>query len=308
MRREIDFVKCNPTQNMTILVKTDHPEEEHKPIASKIMAYDNVYAEQVGFITKSGRREAAASLQMAGGEFCGNACMALAVYIASMEDGRRLDWKEIVLEASGTDHLVRCQVRRSADDYQCRISMPVPNKIEQRAIRYEGLDLDLAIVRYPDFIHIVLEVEQFADSARDTAQSLAKLLGVTLGSNVIGILLYKAGTGEMAPLIYVPPLDSLVWERGCGSGTASVGAYLAWKHGGAIAAPIRQPGGTIHVAAQCDNGEITRLSIEGVVGIVAEGKAYVEIQESISCTLFHRPCISPEETRIAANEGEAVSP
>ncbi|MNG33792.1 hypothetical protein D3C84_1201190 [compost metagenome] len=81
----------------------------------------------------------------------------------------------------------------------------------------------------------------------------------------------------MAPLIYVPPLDSLVWERGCGSGTASVGAYLAWKHGGAIAAPIKQPGGIIHVTAQCENGEISSLTIEGAVEIVAEGKAYIEV-------------------------------
>lgn len=277
MKREIDFIKCNPTQNMTILVKTDHPAEEYTHIASRIMAYDSVYAEQVGFIEKPGKLEAAAYLQMAGGEFCGNACMALAAYIASLEGIKTNDLTEIIIEASGTDQLVTCQVKLCSDHYHCQISMPVPNKIEQRTIMYEGLDLDIVIVRYPDFIHIVMEAEQFTDSAKDRAQSLAKLLGITLGANLIGILLYNTGTGEMAPLIYVPPLDSLVWERGCGSGTASVGAYLAWNRGGAIEAAIRQPGGTIQVTAQCDNGEITRLTIEGVVGIVAEGKAYVDI-------------------------------
>ncbi|AFC29068.1 hypothetical protein PM3016_2178 [Paenibacillus mucilaginosus 3016] len=277
MKREINFIKCNPTQNMTILVKTDHPAEEYRHIASKIMAYDSVYAEQVGFIVKPNGHEAAAHLHMAGGEFCGNACMALAAYLVSENDCNPNDLTEIMIEASGTDRLVSCQVKKREDDYHCQIAMPVPNKIEQRTITYEGMDLDIVIVRYPDFIHIVMEVEQVNEAVRDRAQSLAKLLGVTLGANLIGILLYNAGTGELAPLIYVPLIDSMIWERGCGSGTASVGAYLAWKHRGAITAPIKQPGGTIQVTAQFDHEEITGLAIEGVVGIVAEGKAYVDV-------------------------------
>ncbi|MNZ82155.1 hypothetical protein D3C78_1008480 [compost metagenome] len=262
---------------MTILVKTGHLAEEYERIASKIMAYDNVYAEQVGFIKQPEKLEAAAYLQMAGGEFCGNACMSLAAYIASLKGVKTNDLTEIIIEASGTNQLVTCQVKRSSHHFHCQISMPIPTKIEQRTIMYEGLDLDIVIVRYPDFIHIVMESEQFSESAKARAQSLAKLLGIMLGANLIGVLLYNSDTGEMAPLIYVPILDSLVWERGCGSGTASVGAYLAWKHGGTIAAPIKQPGGTIHVSAQCENGVISSLTIEGAVEIVAEGKAYIEV-------------------------------
>ena len=48
MKQEIEFIKFNPTQNMTILVKTNYPVEKYKHIASEIMSYDSVYAEQVG--------------------------------------------------------------------------------------------------------------------------------------------------------------------------------------------------------------------------------------------------------------------
>lgn len=277
MRQEIDFIKFNPTQNMTVLVKTKHPVEEYKHIASKLMSYDNVYAEQVGFIEKPVKQDAAAHLQMAGGEFCGNACMALAAFIAAEKGLQPNDLTEIVLEASGTDHFVICQVKRNADEYVCQVTMPLPKKIERTAITYDGHDWDIVIVRYHDFIHIVIEVEEFDKTVRKTAQALAKLLGVTLGSGLIGILLYKSGPGEMAPLIYVPSLDSMVWERGCGSGTASLGAYLAWKNKGAVAAQIRQPGGTIRVAANWDQEEVTGLAIEGSVGIVAQGKAFIEV-------------------------------
>lgn len=277
MKQEIDFIKFNPIQNMTILVKTNHPVEEYKHIASKIMSYDSVYAEQVGFIEKSIKNEAAAYLQMAGGEFCGNACMALATFIASEKGLKHNDSAEILLEVSGTDRLIMCQVRRNSDEYYCQVTMPIPKKIEQRTIKYDGDDLDIIIVRYPEFIHIVIEVEQFNKTVREKAQTLAKLLGLTVGTNLIGILLYKPESNELAPLIYVPHLDSLIWERGCGSGTASLGAYLAWKNKEEIVAHIRQPGGTINVVANCHEEELTSLKIEGSVGIVAQGKAFIDV-------------------------------
>ncbi|MFD0770035.1 diaminopimelate epimerase [Bacillus sp. CGMCC 1.60114] len=277
MKQEIDFIKFNPTQNMTILVKTNYLVEKYKHVASKIMSYDNVYAEQVGFIEKPINNEAAAHLQMAGGEFCGNACMALAAYIASEKGLKHNDLAEILLEASGTDKLIRCQVRRNLDEYYCQVTMPIPKQVEQRTIQYEGDDLDIIIVRYHEFIHIVIEVEEFGRTVRQKAQSLAKLLGVVLGANLIGILLYKSESDELAPLIYVPHLDSMIWERGCGSGTASLGAYLAWKNKGEIVARIRQPGGTINVVANCHEEELTSLKIEGSVGIVAQGKAFIDV-------------------------------
>ncbi|MED4531597.1 diaminopimelate epimerase [Metabacillus fastidiosus] len=277
MKQEIDFIKFNPTQNMTILVKPNYPIEDYKKIASKIMSYDSVHAEQVGFIEKPINSKAAAHLQMAGGEFCGNACMALGAFIATEKGLKQNEMMEILLEVSGTDQLITCQVKKISDEYYCQINMPIPEKIEQRTIRYDDIDLNIIIVRYREFIHIVIEVEEFCESIKEKAQSLAKLLGVTLGSNLIGILLYKTKSDELAPLIYVPHLDSMIWERGCGSGTASLGAYLAWKNKDEVVANIRQPGGAINVVASCYNEELKSLQIEGFVEIVAQGKAFIDI-------------------------------
>jgi len=277
MKQEIDFIKFNPTQNMTVLIKTKDSVEKYKQIASRIMSYDNVYAEQVGFIEKPRNDQVEAHLQMAGGEFCGNACMALAAFIASEKGLKQNDFTEIVLEVSGSDEFITCQVKRNSEKYDCQIAMPIPIKIEERTIRYEGMDLNLILVRYREFIHIVVEAEEFSEGVRQKAESLAKVLGAMLGDHLIGILLYKSKSAELAPLIYVPHLDSMVWERGCGSGTASVGAYLAWKSKGSIAEEIRQPGGTIKVAANWKKEELTSLKIEGCVGIVAQGKAFIEI-------------------------------
>ncbi|MWC28117.1 diaminopimelate epimerase [Paenibacillus sp. MMS18-CY102] len=277
MQREVDFIKFNPTQNMTILVKTDHPTEEYKHIAATLMAYDHVYAEQVGFIEKPRKRGTAAYLQMAGGEFCGNACLALAALVASENGLTGNGSTEIRLETSGIEHFVSCQVTRRQEGYACQLAMPIPNKIEQKTVMFEGDELNLVFVRYSEFFHIVIEVDQFDQQVRTKAQALAKLLGVTIGANLIGILLYKPHSSEMAPLIYVPSLDSMVWERGCGSGTASLGAYLSWKNHAAIAEPIKQPGGMIHVNAAWENEQVTALAIEATVEIVARGKAFIAV-------------------------------
>ncbi|NOV00614.1 diaminopimelate epimerase [Paenibacillus planticolens] len=265
---------------MTILVKSNHTRDEYKHIATKLMSYDHVHAEQVGFIEAPVNSNAAAHLQMAGGEFCGNACMALAAFIASERNMELNDSTDIVLEVSGTDELLTCLVQRKSTGFYCSVAMPIPQHIEERIIPYEGNDLAVIIVRYPDFIHIVIEVDEFHESIRNKAESLAKLLGLTLGANLIGILLYKVSAHELAPLIYVPHLDSMVWERGCGSGTASVGAYLAWKHKEKIAAEVKQPGGMIQVHANYNEEEAANLCIEGLVGIVAQGKAFIDINDS----------------------------
>ncbi|PIH57591.1 diaminopimelate epimerase [Paenibacillus sp. LK1] len=276
MKQEIDFIKFNPTQNMTVLVKTNHPAETYSHIAAQIMSYDNVYAEQVGFIGGSDKPEAAAHLEMAGGEFCGNACMALAAYIASENELKSTDFTEIILEVSGTDRLIRCQVKQQQNEYFCQVTMPIPEQIEQRTVKYEGIDMDMVIVRYREFIHIVVEVEAFDETMRKRAQALARLLGLTLGDKLIGILLYNSQSEELAPLIFVPQLDSLIWERGCGSGTASVGAYLAWSRQKEIVQHIKQPGGAIKVMAEWNGAELERITIEGSVGIVAQGKAFID--------------------------------
>ncbi|WP_236146631.1 diaminopimelate epimerase [Paenibacillus xylanilyticus] len=279
MKQEIEFIKFNPTQNMTVLVKTSHPAEEYQHIASSIMSYDHVYAEQVGFIVPTLQRGAAARLQMAGGEFCGNACMALAAYLASEQELGSRDYTELLLEVSGTEQLITCQVRKQLNEYFCQVNMPIPRQIERQTITYEGFDQDMIIVRYEEFIHIVVEVDGFDDGIRTRAQNLARLLGLTLGDKLIGILLFNPLSEELAPLIYVPGLDSLIWERGCGSGTASLGAYLAWKTGREITALIKQPGGSINVVARFDEHGLGSIHIEGSVGIVAQGTAFIDVQQ-----------------------------
>lgn len=278
MLQNVSFAKCSPTQNMTILVTSRHQEEQYAPIAVKLMSYDHVYAEQVGFIKQAMHPDAAAALTMAGGEFCGNACMALAALTACRQNLDSGDIMTIALEASGADQLITCLAQKMDEEhFFCKVRVPVPQHMETRTLKHEGNDYTVGLIQYPSFLHVVMEVKQFTGQLKKMAENLARMLEITSSNRLIGVLLFKPGSRELLPLIYIPLLDSMVWERGCGSGTASVGAYVAWKDKTCFEASIQQPGGIIQVSADYGELGITGVSISGSVSIVAEGTAYINL-------------------------------
>lgn len=155
--------------------------------------------------------------------------------------------------------------------------MPVPWNIDARTLKHEGNDYTVGLVQYSNYLHLVLEVKQFTASLKRMAENLARMLEITSSYSLIGVLLFRPDFNELLPLMHVTSLDTLVWERGCGSGTASVGAYAAWKNNSVFEAPIQQPGGIIRVSANGRNHKNAGVSISGNVCIVAEGKAYINL-------------------------------
>lgn len=244
---------------MTILVKTSVPRARQSRVGACLMSDESVNAEQAGFIERAFLPGARARLQMAGGEFCGNAAMSLAAYFAR-EDG--ISTGEILLEVSGAAGLVSCRVRLSGGAYLCALAMPLPVILDRVGA--------WPIVRLPGIAHAIVE------GADVDAPALVRKIADETGEDAAGVILFSREKMEIRPLVYVPSAGTLVWERGCGSGTAAVGAYLSMEKGGEIACKLRQSGGTIGVRAVWRDGVIPFLEIEGRVRIVAEGTAYLE--------------------------------
>jgi diaminopimelate epimerase len=272
--REIDFVKVSPTQNMTLLVRSEHPVEEYGGIATAIMSAGHVHAEQVGFVRKPTSPGADAGLHMAAGEFCGNACMALAAVSASEEGLGVTGPADVVLEASGTEDVVRCRVERRYPDFFCELTVPLPRRVEPWTVGGRA-DAASALVLYEDSLHLVIEADRVDQETRERAQATALRLGESWSVPLIGVMVYEPRRGRLTPLVHIPSLNCMVWERSCGSGTGSLGAYLALKERGPIATDVTQPGGTMRVTANCEHGRLAELTVAGSVRIVADGKAYV---------------------------------
>ena len=262
---KLEFVKLSPTQNMTVIVRSPVPRAEHSAVASSLIDYAGVFAEQAGFIEEPTLPGAAVRLQMMGGEFCGNATMCIAAYTAREEGIQPGETRDVKVEISGADRVLNCRVNCAEDGFVCKTRMPLPESIEQ----LNGYSL----VRLPGITHAILKCDSPASMRAGAEEMLREIAGL-LNDEAVGLMLYSPKKSELLPLVYVKVTDTMIWERGCGSGSAAVGALMALENEQDVELPLSQPGGVITAGAAWNDG-VAEVTIEGKVKIVCEGTAYL---------------------------------
>lgn len=270
---ELQFIKASPTENMTLLIETPVPREEHLAVAEKLIAYGSVYAEQAGYIEEPENPAAAKRLQMMAGEFCGNASLSLAAVLAEEKGLSVGEETEIILEVSGADSLVNCHMKKEEKGFTGRVAMPLPKAIEYQNFHLKGETYELVVVVFEGISHIIVPASLWGEKAEEKAELAATVWAEKMPA-AFGILLFDEEKRECRPLVSVQGV-TLVWERGCGSGTSAVGAYLAMKAGKSLSVSLKQPGGVMGAEVSVENGKITSLQITGKVSIVAKGTAYL---------------------------------
>lgn len=268
---EISFVKVSPTQNVTILVTSAVVREAQGAVAARLLAWDSVCGEQVGFLEAPSLPGTRARLQMMGGEFCGNATMSLGAYLARQEGMADGNCAEYRIEVSGADAPVACRIARVGGAYRGTVWMPLPESIGTAALETDAGAVELPLVELPGISHVVAPVSL----GRAEIERRIRGWNGVIGAEALGVLRFDEDAQTIEPIVYVPSTDSAVWERGCGSGTAALGCWLAHRESRPYRAPIRQPGGEIDVSVSVQNGRISGVEITGTVRITALGTAFV---------------------------------
>lgn len=264
---QVHYAIYDPTHNITLLVDTPVPRTQHAAAAVELMRQFPA-VEQVGFL-ESAEPPALLHLQMMGGEFCGNATMSAACYLAE-QDGLDNGCFDLPLSVSGAGHMV-CRLERHGDDCFGTVSMPLPLSVGTERLSLGGSVQERPVVRFPGIVHCILPADA---CTRTEAEQVIRPLCRTLQADACGLLLFDAAEQSFSPLVYVASTDTAVWESGCGSGSAALGCYLA-SQGRTGALPLRQPGGTITVQAQWDGTAVTALTITGHVRRTAQGTAEI---------------------------------
>ena len=267
---KLQFYKFDPTGNTTILVTTPVSRADQPFIAEKLMARENLCAEQVGFLENPTLPGARARLQMAGGEFCGNASMSMAALLALRGGMAYGAEEEIPLEVSGANGLVPCRILRNSEtSFTGTVGMPLPEEITEAALP-GGKRAPL--VRFRGIAHMLIPENSFSPFE---AEALIPSLCDTLDAEALGLLTVHSEPLYLKPLVHVRATGSSVWESGCGSGSAALGAYAAYREQRDISLEIAQPGGTIAVHAAYGRGTIHKIEIRGNIRLVAQGEAYI---------------------------------
>lgn len=257
--RKLAFVKVNPVENMTILVKEKLPREEYAKIAQELMEYKNVFAEQVGFMEGN-------HLQMMGGEFCGNASRSFASYLAFCDESFEGE-KYYDITCSGYAKPLSVWVRQGKEKHQflAKIAMPDLLSMSEDILSLGEQKESIIRVDLGGITHFIV------DFRLDYEQTIAAMVEKMSQEEyeAFGVLFFDQENMEMLPYVHVKGISG-VWERSCGSGTTALGYYFRQYHN-MEKAKIKQPGGYLEVSFQ---GE--QIFIDGLVEIVAEGTAYLE--------------------------------
>ena len=253
----------DPTGNITALAEGDVPVEDRPSAAAKIMAL-HPEVEQVGFVRfLSGEKgnTCQIDLQMAGGEFCGNASMC-AAGLFLLSDPSSDDPLDLKLRVSGALQPVRVRVRRTgAGQFAASILMPPSMSIEEPEFPLGNMTGKLPLVRMGGVSHIIVEPDSpfyVLKKTPEKAEQAVKTWCGMLSVECLGLMFLERNEENsfLTPLVYVPACETVFWERSCASGTAAVGMYLAEKTRAPLDITLSEPGGSLRVSADPDQKDV----------------------------------------------------
>ena len=255
---ELEIVRADPAGNITVFVLNPPASKRERESAVKaLLADSDLKAEQVGFVLPSAESGAPWRLEMAGGEFCGNASRSLAL-LAAAKTG--LAGKHtLTIEVSGMTKPLPVHIDTEAQT--AGIELPPP--LEESIIVLNELKLPVYV--FEGITHII------AENMRPDEQTVRELIKITDKSvpakqPALGVMFYDSEKRFMRPLIWTRAIDSMVFESSCGSGSAALGIWAARNAEDAeLEIDLAQPGGTITVIIVKRAGKIRRLSVSGKV-------------------------------------------
>ena len=275
------IVVADPAKNITVFV-LDHVEDpmERSVLAQAILAEKSLKAEQVGFVIppeeensgaesgdcqnkRLGRRQNRGiwRLEMAGGEFCGNAARSFGLYLAGLKN---LKGKaKVLVSISGAEEPVSVKV----DTGRNFASAEMPKPTAEGSLDYKCAALPVYVfegithVIAPD---IIPSVESFSAIKLLTEKNYYAA-GLSTPA-AIGVMFFDTVSRFMCPVVFVRAASSLVFESSCGSGSAALGIWLSRElNDGVFRFPIAQPGGIIETVVTRKAGKLSLVTIGGEV-------------------------------------------
>ncbi|MFC5602612.1 hypothetical protein [Sporosarcina koreensis] len=262
---KLDFVKVSPSKNMTVLITNYVAPTNFAEIASTIMDYEYLNAEQVGFIVEPENKESVLRLEMSGGEFCGNAVLSAAAYCSYKGISKS---NRFFLETSGSDLPLECVVEeKSPTHFVSRAEMPHPLSTDEIVVSLNGRIISGNVVRLDGITHFLTDYWP----SEDDFSLLIEAVTEKIEDKAIGIIPYRKlreNEYEIWPYVYVTETGSRFFEQACGSGSLALGVYLS-KISNDYNLRIHQPGGIINVETGDKNYISTdvRFTCEGFVNL-----------------------------------------
>lgn len=250
---DVKYILASPTQNITAIVESFVPIDRQAEVGAKIMEAEPA-CEQVAFLLKD-IEGADIHFRMAGGEFCGNATMAVAAFYCKKNE---ITKKKVLVKVEGTKNTVEVDIEKEGSNYTGSVSMPRPFSIKKEKFVFETHNYWYPVVTFEGISHVIIEDEL----PLYMPEACIKMWCDTLHAQGLGMMLLSQDQKSIRPLVYVKNPESKVWESSCASGTTAVGAYFAYKEGRDINMSFKEPGGILTVEASTDGKLLLKGTVE----------------------------------------------
>ncbi|MDR2518718.1 MAG: hypothetical protein LBD13_04815, partial [Spirochaetaceae bacterium] len=198
-----EIVVADPAKNITLMVLSQT--ENRLETARYLMALPYLEAEQVGFVTPPQAPGGLWHLEMAGGEFCGNAARSFGLFAALQQGVRGAG--SVSISISGMKEPLSIAVNTA----EGRAAAAIPAPVFKRgldfygktltAYGFEGITHLIAPDILPDreaFFALKAQCERFLPPAP-----------------ALGVMFYQQAQAVMTPAVYVYQTDALVFESSC---------------------------------------------------------------------------------------------
>lgn len=254
--QKIKYITYIPAGNDTAFVlKRGYTKEEKKKINDAIMKKES-NIEQVGFVELGKEPE----LEMAGGEFCGNATRSAAHYYLEGKEG------ELILKVNGKDY-IKAGINEKGEAY-CEIPLYKGNKkvVEKK-------ENGIYQVRMQGMVTIVIEEEnakkylENKDKIKEETKKIIEKYQLT-NEEAVGVMYLEREKNmlKINPIVWVNEINTMFYETACGSGTTGVGIVQAYKENKNQKLNIVQPSGNIiNITVEKDNEKIIKAVISGEI-------------------------------------------
>ena len=224
-------VMADPAGNRTAIVRSGVPKSDRGRVAEAVMADEQLRAEQVGFETRPLYGGSLGRLEMAGGEFCGNAARSFG-YMLCRE--KEIDHCKIEMSGTREQLEVICDLDRGTSAAQ----MPMPEMLEMVGEEADGL--------YP--LVISRGITHMICIDREFDEEFARRMIEKFGKNCSAFGVQFVNGDSLTPVVYVAASDTVCCESSCGSGSLAAAWYLSRdKKDGFHSFNFEEPGGTITV-------------------------------------------------------------
>lgn len=248
----IRYIKFTPGGNDTALViDENYSKVEKKIINDYILGFDKSI-EQVGFLKKDEYR-----LDMAGGEFCGNATRSAAMYYLNGKIGN------IKITVNG-EYKLNAGID---EDYNCYSEIPISNNKDL----IKQIDKNTYLIKLDGITFLILNEEVSRKIIEKNINlkeySMELIKKYKLNKYKASGVIYLEGNDDISikPIVYVKEINTLFYETACGSGTASVGILKSYLNKTSQELDIKQPSGKIIKVKTEYDDNVKKVEITGVV-------------------------------------------